>query len=111
MRLLGIIAVVGVLLGLVFGGWPQADRGHDSEAARSATFVVVRDGIEYRSTEPADIWEIQPDGRTLVRTPEDGTPTEFYATTTADRADASVTFLRDGGSVTMHLVKLDTALP
>jgi hypothetical protein len=109
MRLLGAIAVIGLILGLLFGGLPRDEVA--TTADRTATFTVSRGGIDYRTVEPASAWDIQSDGRMLVRTPPDGGATEYYSTTDDDRAEASVTFSGGNNSTTMHLVKLDTTTP
>ena len=125
MRTLGMLAVIGLILGLLFGGLP--DSADHALAGRIATFTITRGGVEVRTVEPADAWDVQPDGQMLIRTPPGGGPTEYYATASDDRADASVMFSdadagtdsephgdvapRNGNSVTMYLVKLDTTAP
>jgi hypothetical protein len=106
MRLLGAIAAIGLILGLLFGGLPHDPATQAGD--RVAVFTVTRAGVDYRVTEPASAWDVQSDGRMLVRTPPDGGPTEYYATADDDRADATVTFSSEASAVTMHLVKLDT---
>ena len=159
MRTLGAVALIGIILGLLFGGLPRS--GATRETDRTAVFVVTRGGIETRTVEPADTWDVQPDGKLLIRTPADGGATEYYATATDNRSNIHVTFTQlpgttagepgamaqlagvfsggsdtgadaarnaggdgdenaapatapaggGGNSVTMYLVKLDTAAP